>query len=66
MFGQNSWTNPFGNVNFFALLKLQFFGLKMTVFYSKYRTTIFSDIISVKNNNKRKFDFWTKSMDKPL
>ena len=51
---------------FFALLKLQFFGLKMTVFYSKYRTTIFSDIISVKNSDKRKFDFWTKSMDKPL
>ena len=48
MFGQNSWSNPFGNDNFLPFLKVQFFGLKMTVFYSKYRTTIFSDIISVK------------------
>ena len=66
MFGQNSWSNPFGNDNFLPFLKVQFFGLKMTVFYSKYRTTIFSDIISVKNSHKRKFDFWTKSMDKPF
>ena len=63
MFGQNSWTNPFGNVNFFALLKLQFFGLKMIVFYLKYAEMIFSDIIAVKNSNKIKFDIWTKSMD---
>ena len=45
------------------LLRLQFFSLKMIVFYLKYPKTIFSDIISVKNSNKRKFDFWTKSMD---
>ena len=48
---------------FWRLLKLQFFGLKMIVFYLKYPKRIFSDIISVKNCDKRKFDFWTKSMD---
>ena len=51
---------------FWRSLKLQFFGLKMIVFYLKYSTMIFSDIISVKNSDKRKFDFWTKSMDYPF
>ena len=50
IFGENPWTN-------------QFFSLKMIVFYLKYRKTIFSDIISDKNSDKREFDFSTKSMD---
>ena len=61
-FGQFSWTNPFGHVHFLALLKLEFFGLKMIVFFHKYRKTIFSDMSSVKNADKRKFDFSTKSI----
>ena len=44
---------------FWPLLKLQFFCLKISVFLPKYRKTIFSDIISLKNSNKRKFDFCT-------
>ena len=44
---------------FWPLLKLQFFCLKKSVFFPKYRKTIFSDIISLKNSNKRKFDFCT-------
>ena len=58
---------PFQKMSiFWPLLKLQFFGLIMIVFYLKYPKTIFSDIISVKNSDKRKFDFWTKSMDYPF
>ena len=51
---------------FWPLLKVQFFYLKMIVCYLKYPKTIFSDIISVKNSDKRKLDFWTKSMDLPF
>ena len=45
---------------FWPLLKLQFFGLKMIVFYLKYPEMIFSDIIAVKNTDKKRFDFWRK------
>ena len=38
---------PFESAIFWPFLKLKFFGLKMIVFYPKYRTTIFSNIISV-------------------
>ena len=44
------------------MLKLQFFGLKMIVFYLKYPKTIFFDIFSEKNSDKRNLDFWTKSI----
>ena len=54
---------PFKNIHFWPLLKLQFFGLKIIHFYPKYGKTIFSDIVSVKNSDKRKFHFSTKSMD---
>ena len=57
---------PLENVHFWPLLKLEFFGLKMIVCYLKYPKTIFSDITSVKKSDKRRFDFWTKSMDLPL
>ena len=63
-FSQNPWTNPFIKCPFFRpFLKLQFFGLKMVVFYPEYQKTIFSEIISVRNSNNRKFGFWTKSME---
>ena len=55
---------PFKKCQFFwSFLKLEFFGLKIIVFYPKYQKTIFSDTISVKNSHKKNFDFWTKSMD---
>ena len=38
---------------FWLLLELQFFGLKMIVFYPQYRKTIFSEIISVKNTDNK-------------
>ena len=48
---------------FWPLLKFQFFGIKMIVFYLKYPEMILPDIIAVKNSDKKKFDFSTKSMD---
>ena len=48
---------------FSPFLKLQFFGLKMTVCYLKNPKTIFSYVISVKNSDKKKFDFLNKSID---
>ena len=53
------------NVDFLSLLKLQYSGLKIILFYPEYQKTIFSDLISPKNTNKKKFDFWTKTMDYP-
>ena len=53
------------NVDFLSLLKLQFSSLKIILFYVEYQKTIFSDLISPKNTNKKKFDFWTKTMDYP-
>ena len=44
---------PLKKFIFWSLLKLQFFGLKMIVSYLKYPKKIFSDIIPVKNSNKR-------------
>ena len=51
---------------FWPLFKLQFFGLKIIVFFYKYPETIFSDVISVKNADKKKFDFWTKPWTNPF
>ena len=67
IFAHNPWTNPFKKCPFFnSCENLNFFGLKMIVCYLKYPKTIFSHIISVKNSDKRRFNFWTKSMDLPL
>ena len=63
MLGQNSWTNPFGNVNFFALFKTSIFWSKNDFSIQNIEQRFFSAIISVKNSDKRKFNFWTKSMD---
>ena len=60
------WTKTLlENVDFLSLLKLQYSGLKIILFYPEYQKTIFSDLISPKNTNKKKFDFWTKTMDYP-
>ena len=48
---------------FLSLIKLQFSGLKIILFYVEYQKTIFSDFS--KNTYKKKFDFWTKTMDYP-
>ena len=40
---------------FCPLLKLQFLGLTMIVFYLKNPKTIFSDVISVKKSDEKKF-----------
>ena len=37
--------------------------MKMIVFYLKYPEMIFPDTIALKNGDKKKFDFWTKSID---
>ena len=58
--------NPLENVYFLALLKTFIFSLKIILFFPQFRNTIFSDVISVKNADKKKFDFFTKSMDWPL
>ena len=64
IFGQNPWTNNFKKCPLLRTCKkIQFLGLKMIVFYLRYPKTIFSHMISVKNADKKKFDFWTKSMD---
>ena len=64
IFRQIHGLTPFKKCQFFwSFLKLEFFGLKIIVFYPKYQKTIFSDTISVKNSHKKNFDFWTKSMD---
>ena len=55
----------FENVDILSPLKLQFSGLKIITFYPEYQKTIFCDLISPKNTNKEKFDFWTKTMDYP-
>ena len=41
---------------FWPLLKLQFFGLKMIVFFLQYPEMIFSDIIAVKKEKVRFLD----------
>ena len=57
---------PLETVHFKALVKTSIFWSKNHYFVHKYRKTIFSDIISVKNSDNRIIDFWTKSLDQPL
>ena len=53
-------------VDVLHFLKLYFSGLKIILFSPEYQKTTFSDLISLKNTNKKNFDFWTKTMDYPL
>ena len=67
IFGQKLWILPFGKSHCFALFKTLFFWSKNYSFSSpEYPKTIYSDLISPKNTNKKNFDFWTKTMDYPL
>ena len=45
---------------FWPFLKLQFFPLRIILFFPQFRNTIFSDMISVKIADKKKFDFFYK------
>ena len=60
MFGQKPWIIPFGNLAVLHFLKLYIAGLKIVLFYPEYQKTIFSDLISPKNTNRKYFDFWPK------
>ena len=66
IFGQKLWILPFGKSPCFALLNTLFFWSKNRSFLSRISKTIFSDLISPKNTNKKNFDFWTKTMDYPF
>ena len=67
IFGQKLWILPFGKSHCFALFKTLFFWSKNYSFSSpEYPKTIYSELISPKNTNKKNFDFWTKTMDYPL
>ena len=67
IFGQKPWIIPFGKSRCFALYKtLVFLFSVFNLFYPEHKKTIFSDLISPKNTNKKYFDIWTKSMVYPL
>ena len=51
---------------FLPLLKLQFLGLKLIVFYPKYQKTIFSDKISVKTTIRESSTFGQKPRTNPF
>ena len=66
IFEQKPWIIPFGKSPSFDLLSTLFFWSKNRCFLSRISKTIFSEMISPKNTNKKNFDFWTKTMDYPL
>ena len=66
IFGQKPWIIPFGKSRSFALFKTSIFWSKIILFYPEYQKTIFSDLISQKNTNKKNVDFLAKTEDYPL
>ena len=66
IFGHKLWILPLANLTVLHFLKLYFSGLKIILFSPECPKTIYSDLISPKNTNKKNFDFWTKTMDYPL
>ena len=54
------------NLTVWHFLKLYFSGLKIILFFSRISKNNISDLISPKNTNKKKYDFWTKTVDSPL
>ena len=66
IFGQKPWIIPFGKSPCFALLNTLFFWSKNRSFLSRISKTMFSDLISPKNTNKKNFDLWTKPWIIPL
>ena len=52
--------SPLENLAVLHFWKLYIAGLKIVLFYPEYQKTIFSDLISPKNTNRKYFDFWPK------
>ena len=57
---KNHGLSPLENRAVLHFLKLCIAGLKIVLFYPEYQKTIFSDLISPKNTNRKYFDFWPK------
>ena len=66
IFGQNPWTNPSEKCCFWHFIELQFSGVKIILFYPKDQKMIFTNLFYQKKIDKKKFDFWTKTVDYPL
>ena len=66
IFGQKPWTNPSEKRCFWHFIELQFSGLKIIPFYPNDQKMIFTNLFYPKKINKKKYDFWTKTVDYPL
>ena len=66
IFGQKPWTNPLEKCRSWNFLTVQFSGLKIIFFYPQDQKTVFTDLFYPKKINKKKYDFWTKTVDSPL
>ena len=66
IFGQKPWTNPSEKCCFWHFIELQFSGVKIILFYPKDQKMIFTNLFYPKKIDKKKFDFWTKTVDYPL
>ena len=66
-FGQKPWTDLLGKGRFFWPSSERYLsGLKIILFYPKDQKLIFTDLFNPKKINKKKYDFWTKTVDSPL
>ena len=67
IFGQKPWTNPLEKCRSWNFLTVQFSGLKIIFFLStSSKNDLYRLVLSKKKINKKKYDFWTKTMDYPL
>ena len=66
IFGQRPWTNPLEKCRSWHFLTVQFSRLKIIFFYPQDQKMIFTDLFIQKKITKKKYDFWTKTMDYPL
>ena len=61
IFGQNPWANPFKKYPLFgSCWNFNYLVLKWLFSIQNIQKWFFSDIIAVKNSDKKKFDFWRK------
>ena len=67
IFGQKPWSNPLEKCRSWNFLTVQFSGLKI-IFFSIHKLKKWSlpTCFIQKKINKKKYDFWTKTMDYPL
>ena len=67
IFGQKPWTNPLEKCRSWNFLTVQFSALKIIFFLStRSKSDLYRLVLSKKKVNKKKYDFWTKTMDYPL